>query len=139
MNLLISRNRGFSLAEGLITLAVTVVVSVLALPSLLALQRNYHSIGDGRDLYSMISLAKMRASADFTHARVYIDLTTNNIHMEVWNSTSNLWTTEGGTQTLATGNSFGYGSFSSAPPNTQGSLGQAPACRDNANASDIAN
>jgi prepilin-type N-terminal cleavage/methylation domain-containing protein len=131
--------RGFSMLELLIVLAISIGISVLAFPSLLALGRNYRSVGDGQDLYSMTGLAKMRAAADFTHARVYADLSGKSLHIEVWNKTSSVWTTEGGTQNLASGDVFGYGSFTSAPPNTQGTLGQAPACRDNSNTTDIAN
>ena len=131
--------RGFSMLELLIVLSITIVISVLALPSLLALGRNYRSVGDGQDLYSMIGLAKMRAAADFTHARVYADLNGKSLHIEVWNTTSSVWTTEGGTQNLASGDAFGYGSFTNAPPNTQGTLGQSAACRDNSNTTDIAN
>jgi prepilin-type N-terminal cleavage/methylation domain-containing protein len=132
-------SRGFSLVEVTIVIAITVILAVLALPLFPALERTYRSSGDGRDLYSQIALAKMRASADFTHARVYVDLTANSMHLEVWNSTSSTWTTEGATQTLSSGDSFGYGSLSSAPPNTQGSFGQAAACRNDANTADIAN
>lgn len=130
---------GFSLIEGGIVLATTLIVTILAIPSVLGLERTFHSIGDGQNLYGETSLARMRASADFTHSRVYADLSANSTHIEVWNTTSSAcspltapcWVTEGGTQKLASADSFGYGSFTSAPPNTQGTFGQAAACLDN--------
>ncbi len=130
---------GFSLVEAIIVVAITVTLTLLAIPSLLGLERTYHMSGDVRDVYAEIALAKMRASADFTHARVYADLNANSMHMEVWNPTSNLWTTEGGTQTLASGDTFDFASLSSPPANTQGSIGQAAACRNDANTADIPN
>jgi hypothetical protein len=81
----------------------------------------------------------MRSSADFTRARVYADLSANSMHIELYSPASTTWTTEGGTQFLGSGDTFGFGSISSPPANTQTSIGQAPACRNNANTANIQN
>jgi hypothetical protein len=77
----------------------------------------------------LMILAKMRAAADFTHARIYVDTSAQTFHLETWNKTTSSWTTEGGTNPLATGNSFSYGSLGTPPSGTQTSIGQAPICQ----------
>src|SRR5215471_8809421 len=89
--------RGFSMVEVLIVVAVTIIISILALPSLQSMGRNYRSVGDGQDLFALVGLAKMRAAANFTHSRVYADLSSNSVHIELWNTTSSVWTNEGTT------------------------------------------
>ena len=42
------------------------------------------------------------------------------------------WVTEGGTTNLPSRNTFSFGVVSSAPPNSQAAIAQAPACLDNA-------
>jgi hypothetical protein len=51
--------------------------------------------------------------------------------METLNKTALTWTVEGGNTSLSSAVTFGYGSISSAPP-PQTTIGQAPACNDNA-------
>jgi hypothetical protein len=85
-----------------------------------------------RSLYGDITLAKMRAAASFSKARLRTDLTARTFQIEVWNKTSSSWGIESGTQNLSTGINYGYSSLSSPPPNTQGSINQAPACQTDA-------
>src|SRR5215471_17033559 len=94
-----NNSKGFSLIEAAVVVLIMLIVTVLAIPSLPALARTYKSTGDGRDVYGAISLAKMRAAADFTHVRVYADLTANSMHLEVWDSTASQWKPESGNQT----------------------------------------
>jgi len=67
---------------------------------------------------------------------VYADLSANTFRVEWQQSGTITWTTDGcpnscvGDQPLATRVSFGYGSVSSPPSNTQATLGQAPLCLD---------
>jgi hypothetical protein len=85
-----------------------------------------------------VGLAKMRAAASFSRARVRANLTARTFQVEVWNKTTNSWDLEGGTQNLSKTVNFGYGSISSPPPSTQPSIAQASLCRDNGGAT-IAN
>ena len=120
-----------SLVELLLVLSVTLIASGMAVPSLVSMRRSYRSLGDARDLHSMILLAKMRAAANFTRARVRFNLTGRSFQLEIWNRTTNVWNLEGGANSLSQGVNFGPGSLptTSPPPLTQTTLGQAPACR----------
>ncbi len=125
-------NPGFSLIEVLIGLAIVTILTVMAVPVLSSILRNLRADGDMRSLAGEITLAKMRAAASFSKARVRADLTARTFQLEVWDKTSSAWTSEGGTQSLSRGINYGYGSLSSPPASTQASIAQAPACQTNA-------
>ena len=130
---------GFTLIEMLIALLVGTSLVAMTIPVLLKLERNFRSAGDARTLNGEISLAKLRAASDFTKSRVYANTSAGTVTVQVWCkavagncTTANTWSTEGGTATLATGDSFGYGTISSPPSNTQTAIGQASACQTDA-------
>src|SRR5260370_42673835 len=104
----------------------------MAMPNLKSMIQNLRTVGDARDLNGAIVLAKMRAASQFARARVYADLSANTFRVEWQKSGTTTWTAEGGSQPLSTGVSFGYGSLTTPPANTQASLAQAPLCRDSA-------
>ncbi len=139
--------------ELVVVLAMTLVLSGIGM---LGYQRvfNYLRVsGDIRDLNGLVGQAKMRAAADFTHARAYADLNANNFHLETWNKAGNggagCWQTVGDTANactvaaspthpLAPGDTFGFGAVGAPPPNTQAAIAQAPLC-DDGNGGTIAN
>jgi len=128
------RGAGFALIELMFVLTVSVVVAAMAIPVFSSIMRNLRGDGDIQSLSSDVGLAKMRAAASFSRARVRANLTARTFQVEVWNKTTNAWGVEGGTQNLSKTVNFGYGSISSPPPNTQASIAQAPACRNNGGA-----
>jgi len=130
--------RGFSLIELMIVVTAAVIVTAMAIPVFSSIVRNLRGDGDLRALSSDAALAKMRAAASFSRARLRTDLTSRSFQIEVWNKTTNSWAAEGGTQSLSNGVTFGFGSITSPPPNTQASIAQAALCKDNAG-TDIAN
>ncbi len=158
-----SNDRGFSLLELIVVITVGIILTAMAIPNITSMARIYRSSGDARSLSEDVSLAKMRGPADFTHSRVYADLTTNQYRVETWAlptsvATSKCWVTDGDNQCssnysspnsppstlLLTTVTFGYGSISSPPSGTQSTLAQAPACQTDAEmavgtAGDIAN
>jgi len=134
---------GFTLVELLIGFIIIFGVPAMAIPAYLSITRNLRSNGDARDINGEVALAKMRAAADFTQARFYADLAAQTFRIEVWNkpvppATTGSWSSEGGTQSLSQGVTWGYGALSSPPLNTQSTIGQAPACL-NVAATSIAN
>ena len=154
--------RGFSILELVVVITVGIILTAMAIPNITSMARGYRSVGDARALSEEVSLAKMRGPADFTHSRVYADLSTNQYRVETWallpGATSKCWVTEGDNQCslnyaspntppstlLLTTVTFGYGSISSPPSGTQSTLAQAPACQTDAEmtagtAGDIAN
>lgn len=121
--------------ELLATLAIIGVVAAIAVPSTSAALSDARLRGDARGVHNSVGLAKMRAAARYTRERIYVDLTTNSHRLQYWDKEAGAWVDEtGGSITLSSGVSFGFGSLSVAPPNTQTTIGQSPACRDNAGA-----
>lgn len=133
--------------ELMIVISIGIILTGMAIPKVTSLTNSYRSVGDARSLSEEVSLAKMRAPADFTQARVYADLSTNRYRVETWSlptgGSSKCWVTDGDTQCsssyvspstppstlLLTTVTFGYGSLGSAPSGTQSTLAQAPACQ----------
>ncbi len=130
---------GFSLVEVLLVTIIVVVLAALGIPKLMTMVDELRTAGDARDLNGAIVMAKMRAASNFSRARVYADLSANTFRVEWQQSGTATWTTDGcpnsctGNQPLATGVSFGYGSLSTPPTNTQAALGQAPVCAGTTN------
>lgn len=124
--------RGLALIELVVVLVIVLIVAAVAAPTLVSTRRNYRTSGAARDITSEIMLAKMRSASDFTRSRIHADLAGQTFRLELWNkSGSGTWDIEGGTQVLSSGVQMGYGSLSTAPPGTQTTIGQAPACLDN--------
>ena len=140
------REQGFTILELLLVVTVGIVLTAMAIPRINSITRGYRSMGDARSLSDLVSLAKMRAAAQFTDARVYADTANNLYRVELWNRASSCWMTDGDTacsstytspatppsMLLSTGVSYGFGSLSSPPSNTQATLAQAPACQTDA-------
>jgi len=122
------KQKGLSLIEVTMVLLVTMVVAGMVVPKTISIIRELKTAGDARDLNGAILLAKMRAAANFSRARVYMDLSANTFRVEWQKSGTTTWTSEQGDQSLSKGVSFGFGSLSTPPPNTQSTLAQAPVC-----------
>lgn len=141
-------SRGFSTLELLVVMFVSLVIAALAIPGFDQVRRTLRISGDARDLNGAINQAKMQAAADFTRARVYIDLglnAVNTFHVDVWNKAGNggagCWQVVGDVnnpclvpgvspvQYLSPGVRFGTSGVGAPPPNTQANgMNQAPRC-----------
>ena len=137
------KQTGFSVLELLVAVSLIMIFAGLAIPGYLSITQYLRISGDARTLNGLIAQAKMRAAADFTHARAYADLNANTYHLEVWNKSGNggagCWQTDGDAanactsqtspvQTLSTGVTFGFGSATAASPNPQATIALAPVC-----------
>src|SRR5260370_33998575 len=78
---------GFSTLEMLVVVAMSVVITAIAVPSFLSTSQFFRIAGDLRAINGLTAQAKMRAAADFTHARVYADLTHGTYQLQVWYKT----------------------------------------------------
>ena len=129
--------------ELMVVFVISIVIAGIAVPTFVRIQQDLQARGDSRSLEGLIAEAKPRAAANFTHARVYADLTGKTYRLEVWNKSGNsgagCWQTDGDTVNSCTASSspaiplsskvsFGYGNIGSAPTNTQTTIGQAPLC-----------
>src|SRR5579864_8300159 len=119
------RRRGFSFLEVVTVMVIVMVVAGMTIPKVMTMVRELRIAGDTRDLNGAILLAKMRAAANFSRARVYADLSAKTYRVEWQQSGTATWTTDLADQPLAKNVSFGYGTISTAPPNTQSTIGQA--------------
>jgi prepilin-type N-terminal cleavage/methylation domain-containing protein len=130
-----TRKRGYSALEILFVIAITGVVAAIAAPMAGNMMGNFRLSGDARSIWNAVSLAKLRASSDFTKTRVFVDLNANSFHIEIWQKTATppAWVMEGGITSLSNPDILGFGAVTSPPPNTQAAIAQAPACLDAGN------
>lgn len=149
------KQAGFSTLEMLVVIAISVIITVIAVPTYLNTTAYLRVAGDLRALNGLTAQAKMRASADFTHARVFADLNGNTYQLQVWNKTGACWVVDsdrtntcvtysssapsGAVNNLSQGVTYGFGSLSSGPTPGQTTIAQATPCRNDANTSDIGN
>jgi prepilin-type N-terminal cleavage/methylation domain-containing protein len=129
-----SLQSGFTILETLFVVALIGVVTVMAVPMVGNTLADFRVTGDVRGAANAIALSKMRAAAAFSRVRLYVDLTANSHHLEVFDKTLSQWKAEGGNTYLSTGTSFGYAPVTAAPPSTQGAIGQALPCLNDAGA-----
>jgi Tfp pilus assembly protein FimT len=131
--------KGFTTLEMLVVLAMSVVITAIAVPGYLNVARYLRGVGDLRSLNGITAQAKMRAAADFTHARAYLNLATNTFHLEVWNKANNCWQTDGDAANnctaaaspviaLSQGVTFGTGGVAVGPTPGTPATAQAPLC-----------
>jgi prepilin-type N-terminal cleavage/methylation domain-containing protein len=136
--------RGFSVVELLLVMFVAAILAAIAIPQYLSIVRNQRIQGDAHSLAGNISIAKMRAGANFTQARMYLDLGVNSFRVDDWDQANNCWHPDGtpvgtcanGTSgptavSLSIGVTPGFGGLGAPPPNTTAGLSQASACTDN--------
>lgn len=121
---------GYSLIEMLIVVALIGLIGAMAVPMTNNTLASFRLSGDARGVLAAISLTKLRAASDFTRARLYVDVTGRSFRVETWQKTAATWTSIGGTTTLSTNDTFGFGVVGAPPANTQAALGQSPLCLD---------
>jgi hypothetical protein len=138
--------------ELLTVIAMSIIVTAIALPTYMSTLKFLRTSGDLRMLNAITAQAKMRAAANFTHARVYADLTDGTYQLQVWyktggssgtgcwvadadpglssnNPTCITWTNAPapnglGITQLAQGDTYGFGSLTAGPTLGQSTISQ---------------
>jgi prepilin-type N-terminal cleavage/methylation domain-containing protein len=124
---------GFSLIELMATMVLLVTMAAFVLPFTRTTLSAMNLSSDARNLSSGTALAKMRAAAEFSRARLYVDLATKSFWVERWRKVAPIgWVNEGAITTLRSNVSFGFAGATTPPPNTQAALAQATNCLDKA-------
>src|SRR5262249_41499715 len=83
---------GITMIELLIVIAVMAVIAALAIPNLIRMQKDARLNGDAHNVAEVLSIAKMRAAANFTESRVFLFTGTDKtqyFRVDVWNKTAN--------------------------------------------------
>jgi type II secretory pathway pseudopilin PulG len=132
------RQEGFSLIDMLAAILLIGIVSAMALPATGSSLAAHRFRGDGQSVSNLLALAKMRAAARFSRARLFANLGNNSYVMQTFDKTVATWVNDGGAMQLSRGVTFGFGPIATPPPNTQEEIGFSSACRDDDDAS-IAN
>ena len=126
--------RGYSLIELMMALGIIAVIGGFVIPITDMSLRGGRLRGDAAIIRNLVGVAKMRASANFTRARVYADLGARTYVLQIWDKTANAgagaWVDDGGINQLANGVTFGFGGLNAPPPNTQVNIAQSPTCTD---------
>jgi prepilin-type N-terminal cleavage/methylation domain-containing protein len=134
----LSDARGYSLTEILIVVGIISVVAAISVPMMANTLSYLRLSGDARSASNAVALSKMRASSVFGRVRLYVDRSTGSFHIETFDKTTATWTDDGGYTYLSQNVAYGFGVVGTAPPSTQGVIGQPALCKDN-DGNDIGN
>jgi Tfp pilus assembly protein FimT len=136
---------GFSTLEMMVVVFVSIIITCIAVPQYVRTSQFLRAAGDLRSLNGATAQAKMRAAADFTHARLYANLANNNFQIQVWDKTNSCWYAEmdrtqtclvggspaanGPVVALSQGITYGFGSTANGPTPGSAAIAQSPNCR----------
>ena len=145
-----ARQHGFSLLELVGVVVILFIAAAFAVPQINTMLRAGRLASDAHSLAEEVTLAKMRAAADFTQARVHVDLAAGTYQLEMCTKnvavvstnctgTGYSWLNANGLPLegpfrFSQGITAGLGGVGAAPPNTAPALAQAPACLDSTGA-----
>lgn len=124
-----SNQRGFTLAELIAGVGIIAVLSAITIPITMGSIHRSSLRADAQAISNVVGLAKMRASSGFTRVRVRANLADRTFGIERWNKDAGAWVADGSAGRLSNQVTFGFGSVTAPPPNSQQALGQSPACR----------
>jgi prepilin-type N-terminal cleavage/methylation domain-containing protein len=122
--------RGYTLIEMMMAVGIIAVVGAMVIPITDTSLRGGRLRGDAAIIRNLVGVAKMRASANFTRARVYADLGARTYVLQIWSKASPTccWVNDSGLNQLSTGVNFGFAALQNPPPNTQVNIAQSPLC-----------
>jgi Tfp pilus assembly protein FimT len=103
------------MVELMTAVTILLVISAIVIPTAATMLRDYRAMADVRGIAAQATLARMRAAANFTTARLSFDLAASTYQLEVWDKAANgglgAYRLEGAVQALSEGMRFGYGTL----------------------------
>lgn len=135
MFLLVRQDSGFSAVELLIVVAIIGSMAAIGLPLSSGMIDDIKIRGDAQAFSAAVAQTKLTSSAQFTHARLFVNTSTNRYKIQTWNKTGTPgWVNAADEILLSDRSKFGFGTVTAPPPNTLATLAQAPACLDDVGA-----
>ncbi|HEV8395879.1 MAG TPA: type II secretion system protein [Vicinamibacterales bacterium] len=123
-------NAGYTLVEIMVAMAVLGILAAMAVPMMESTTSGIKLRDQANAIADLVGLAKMRATSQFSRARIYADVKASTYVIQLQDAGTKAWTDEQSPVTLPFGVSFGWGDLEDPPPNTQDELKFAPACVD---------
>ena len=123
-------NGGYTLVEIMVAMAVLGILGAFAVPMVESTTQGIKLRDQANAIADLIGLAKLRATAEFSRSRLYVDLAAESYVIQVWDGDAGEWVSERAAVDLPFGISFGWGELDEPPPNTQVALAFAQACVD---------
>jgi prepilin-type N-terminal cleavage/methylation domain-containing protein len=124
---------GYSLIEVMVAMTVLAVLGSFAVPMVESTTNGIKLHDQAEAVASLVGLAKMRATSQFSKSRVYADLISDTYVMQLWDRDAGTWVNDDAVVTLPNGVEFGFGKVDEPPPNTQDKIGFATACTNDLN------
>jgi prepilin-type N-terminal cleavage/methylation domain-containing protein len=125
-------NAGYSLVELMVVMAVMGVLAAFAIPVVASTSSSIKLRGQAEDVSNLVGLAKMRATARFSKARVFVDQAAQTFVLQIWDSAAKKWVNDNASATLPFGVTFSYGKLADPPPETQDEIKFAAECTNDA-------
>jgi type II secretory pathway pseudopilin PulG len=123
---------GFSLIETMVSMSVMMVLAAIAIPMVSAASANVKLNDNADTVANYVGLAKMRATARFSRARVYLNIAARTFVLQVYNQGAGAWANDTSVTTLPAGISFSFGDLDAPPTNTQPEIAFAAKCINDA-------
>jgi prepilin-type N-terminal cleavage/methylation domain-containing protein len=125
-------NAGYSLVEIMVVMAVMAVIAAFAIPVVASTSSSIKLKGTAEEVSNLVGLAKMRATARFSRARVFVDQAAQTFVLQIWDDDAKKWNNDNASTTLPFGVTFSYGTLDAPPKDTQDEIKFAAECTNDA-------
>jgi prepilin-type N-terminal cleavage/methylation domain-containing protein len=95
------QDKGFSLTELAIAIAIIAIMGAIAVPTISTTMRNLQSRTDARNIATALTVAKLKATSQLTRYQLVFDLSHNQWRTEKFNKATGEYEIDGAVATLA--------------------------------------
>lgn len=99
----IERERGFSLIELVVLLALVAIVLGFSIPMLSSSMRSWQLSADARNIATTLSYARLSATSQMTHYQLSLNLSGNEWSLKKYNKSTSVYDLQGSTNALSSG------------------------------------